>query len=124
MFHVGLPKEVRERLKRLKRNKFRAFLKIIESYAFFTLLVLVLLLGFILIVNIIASRVIVQNLSYSEVESLVVAEVPAAILLRYIFGLTESEEKKRKDREELAKIIVLAMHQAFEEERNRKEAKS
>jgi hypothetical protein len=93
----------------------------IGDYFFFTIVVLLLLLVFISVVDVLARYVTIENLSYPEVVSLVVAEVPAAIILRYILGLGESEEKKAKDREELAKAIALAVHQAFEEERNRKE---
>jgi hypothetical protein len=94
----------------------------ISGYVFFTLLVLALLLGFAFLVDTIQSLIYVKNLNFEELLTLVVAEVPAAIILRYILGLSESKEDKQKDREELAKAIGEAVHQAFEEERKNRKA--
>jgi hypothetical protein len=82
----------------------------ISGYVFFTLLVLALLLGFAFLVDTIQSLIYVKNLNFEELLTLVVAEVPAAIILRYILGLSESKEDKQKDREELAKAIGEAVH--------------
>ncbi len=61
--------------------------------------------------DIISSYVTIYHVNPDEVGSLVVAEVPAAIILRYILGLNgrEDEGKKKKDREELAKTIAEAI---------------
>lgn len=97
----------------------------LSSYLAFIFITVILLLFFLFILDIFSFHMLILNVNYTEVGSLVIAEVPAAIILRYLLGLTaQTEEEKKQERDELAKAIAIAVHQAFEEERKNKESKS